>query len=187
MIPVIVPSAIQAPVNTPVVISTDVPATPIVKPTETHTVKPTVRPTVRPTDAPTVEPTAKPAKRAVPKKNKKVVYKGIKYTVTKSDAKKGTVKAAGVKGSKKSLVIADSIKINGYTFKVTAIGDKAFKNNKKTNSVKIGKYVKTIGKDTFRNCTKLKKVSGGKAVKKIGKSAFKGCKKVKLPKSFRKM
>lgn len=131
MIPVIVPSAIPAPVNTPVVISTDVPATPTVKPTETHTVKPTVRPTVRPTDAPTkaptVEPTAKSAKRAVPKKNKKVVYKGIKYTVTKSDAKKGTVKAAGVKGSKKSLVIADSIKINGYTFKVTAIGDKAFK------------------------------------------------------------
>ena len=131
MIPVIVPSAIPAPVNTPVVISTDVPATPTVKPTETHTVKPTVRPTVRPTDAPTkaptVEPTAKPAKRAVPKKNKKVVYKGIKYTVTKSDAKKGTVKAAGVKGSKKSLVIADSIKINGYTLKVAAIGDKAFK------------------------------------------------------------
>lgn len=131
MIPVIVPSAIPAPVNTSVVISTDVPATPTVKPTETHTVKPTVRPTVRPTDAPTkaptVEPTAKPAKRAVPKKNKKVVYKGIKYTVTKSDAKKGTVKAAGVKGSKKSLVIADSIKINGYTLKVTAIGDKAFK------------------------------------------------------------
>ena len=184
MILVIVPSAIPAPVNTPVVISTDVPATPTVKPTETPTVKPTVRPTVRPTDAPTK---AKPAKRAVPKKNKKVVYKGIKYTVTKSDAKKGTVKAAGVKGSKKSLVIADSIKINGYTFKVTAIGDKAFKNNKKTTSVKIGKYVKTIGKDTFRNCTKLKKVSGGKAVKKIGKSAFKGCKKVKLPKSFRKM
>ena len=139
MIPVIVPSAIPAPVNTPVVISTDVPATPTVKPTETPTVKPTtkpttkptVKPTVRPTDAPTkaptVEPTAKPAKRAVPKKNKKVVYKGIKYTVTKSDAKKGTVKAAGVKGSKKSLVIADSIKIKGYTFKVTAIGDKAFK------------------------------------------------------------
>lgn len=201
--PVIVPSAIPAPVNTPVVISTDVPATPTVKPTETPTVKPTVRPTVRPTDAPTKaptveptvaptdaptgQPTAKPAKRAVPKKNKKVVYKGIKYTVTKSDAKKGTVKAAGVKGSKKSLVIVDSIKINGYTFKVTAIGDKAFKNNKKTTSVKIGKYVKTIGKDAFRNCTKLKKVSGGKAVKKIGKSAFKGCKKVKLPKSFRKM
>ena len=131
MIPVIVPSAIPAPVNTPVVISTDVPPTPIVKPAETHTVKPTVRPTVRPTDAPTdaptVEPTAKPAKRAVPKKNKKVVYKGIKYTVTKSDAKKGTVKAAGVKGSKKSLVIADSIKINGYTFKVTAIGDRLLK------------------------------------------------------------
>ena len=201
--PVIVPSAIPAPVNTPVVISTDVPATSTVKPTETPTVKPTARPTVRPTDAPTKaptveptvaptdaptgQPTAKPAKRAVPKKNKKVVYKGIKYTVTKSDAKKGTVKAVGVKGSKKSLVIADSIKIKGYTFKVTAIGDKAFKNNKKTTSVKIGKYVKTIGKDAFRNCTKLKKVSGGKAVKKIGKSAFKGCKKVKLPKSFRKM
>ena len=52
-----------------------------------------------------------------------ISYPGTcKYTVTKSDAKKGTVK-----GSKKSLVIADSIKIKGYTFKVTAIGDKAFK------------------------------------------------------------
>ena len=85
------------------------------------------------------------------------------------------------------LKVASKKAKNGYTFKVTAIGDKAFKNNKKTISVKIGKYVKTIGKDAFRNCTKLKKVSGGKAVKKIGKSAFKGCKKVKLPKSFRKM
>ena len=41
LILVIVPSAIPAPVNTPVVISTDVPATPTVKPTETPTVKPT--------------------------------------------------------------------------------------------------------------------------------------------------
>lgn len=57
-----------------------------------------------------------------------ISYPGTcKYMVTKSDAKKGTVKAAGVKGSKKSLVIADSIKIKGYTFKVTAIGAKAFK------------------------------------------------------------
>lgn len=55
-------------------------------------------------------------------------------------------------------MIADSIKINGDIFKVTAIGDKAFKNNKKTTFVKIGKDLRTIGKDAFRNYNKLKKV-----------------------------
>lgn len=62
-------------------------------------------------------------------------------------------------------MIADSIKIKRYIFIVTAIGDKAFKNNKKTTSVKIGKDLRTIGKDAFRNYTKLKKVCGEKAYK----------------------
>lgn len=201
--PVIVP-IVPEPINTSVVISTDAPetsvpkvtptVTPTVKPTVKPTVSPTVRPTVKPTSAPTtepsmkptVEPTVKPVKKAVPKKNKKLVYKGIKYTVTKSSAKNGTIKVTGVKNTVKNVVITDTIKINGYVFKITEIDSKAFMNNKKIVFVKIGKNVKTIGKDAFRNCIKLRKVSGGKSVKKIGKNVFKGCKKVKLPNNFRK-
>lgn len=133
--------------------------------------------TVRPTTKPTV--TSKP----VPKKNKTIVYKGIKYAVTKSAAKNGTVKVIGVKGAVKSnIVIADTVKLDGYVFNVSEVEDRAFMNKEKIVSVKIGKNVKVIGSKAFKGCKKLKKISGGKVVKKIEKDAFKGCKKLKTKK-----
>lgn len=80
--------------------------------------------------------------------------------------------------SVKKIQVPKTVKIGGKQFKVTAIADKAFKNNKKITNVQIGDNVKTIGVSVFEGCTKLTKATLGKGVTQIGSNAFKGCKKL---------
>jgi len=128
---------------------------------------------------------------------------GNKYKVTKSSTKNGTVSFVAPGKKKASTVkIPKTVKINGITYKVTAIEKNAFKNNKYIKKLVIGDNVTTIGANAFYGCTKLKTVTLGKnvatisskafykctslttitlpsKVKKIGTSAFYGCKKLK--------
>lgn len=87
---------------------------------------------------------------------------------------------------KTSITIPATVDINGYTYKVTEIAPKAFKNNKKLKSVTIGKNVKKIGKEAFYNCKKLKKITiKSNVLKSVGKNAIKGINKkatIKVPK-----
>ena len=99
---------------------------------------------------------------------------GNKYIVSS----KKEVKIIGTTSKQNSLIIPATISINGVDYKVSAIGEKAFKNNKKITTVTIGKNVKTIGKNAFNGCTKLKTVKGCKGVTSIGASAFQGCSKL---------
>ena len=110
-----------------------------------------------------------------PKKGAILKYKTEKYKVTKQ---KSTVAYVSTSSKAATVKIPESIKIDGYTYKVTSIEDNAFKNNKKMTSVTIGKNVTTIGKAAFSGCTKLKKVTLGANVVTIGDSAFKGCTKL---------
>ena len=124
-------------------------------------------------------------------KDKKYIYK-----VTKAGSKDGKcigeVMVIGLrKKSLKKIKIATVVTIDGVTYKVTSIGAKAFKGNKKITSVVIGKNVKNIGSKAFFNCKKLKKVTiNSKKLKKIGKKAFfkKKGKKItfKVPKAKKK-
>lgn len=126
-----------------------------------------------------------------------------KYTVTKSDETKGTVTLTGVTSKKlKTVVVDKTVSYKGYSFKVTAIGDSAFKGCKKLSTIKLGANVtkignkaffgckklktvklnsklKTIGNQAFAKCTSLKKITIPAKVNKIGKKAFFGCKKLK--------
>ena len=72
-----------------------------------------------------------------------------------------------------------------YTFKVTAIANKAFKGDKKLKKVVIGKNVQTIGKSAFEKATNLKSITiKSTSLKKVGKKAFKGIHakaKIKVP------
>ncbi len=124
-------------------------------------------------------------KKSLPKKNSKWTVGDIKYKITKSHAKKGTVMVIGGK-KKKTLTIPDKVIINGYPFKVTSIGSKAFQKNKKVKKITIGSNVTTIGKRAFYNCKKLKTiVVKSKKVKSVKSQAFKGIHKnakIKLPK-----
>lgn len=68
-----------------------------------------------------------------------------------------------------------TVKINGYTFNVTAIGDKAFNGCTKLKKVTIGSKVTTIGKQAFNGCKALTSITvNSKVLKTVGASALKG-------------
>ena len=109
-----------------------------------------------------------------------ITQKKLKYLVTVEDGKKHEVAYVGTENkTAKKIIIPASISINGITYKVTSIANGAFKNNKKVQSVVIGKNVTAIGDRAFYKCTKLSKISIPSKVSKIGKRAFYGCKKLK--------
>ena len=109
------------------------------------------------------------------------------FKITQSSIDSKEVTFVKLKNSKKTSVsIPAMITINGYTYKVTEIASKAFKNNKKLKSVTIGKNVTKIGKEVFSGCKKLKKITIKSAVlKSVGKNAIKNIDKkatIKVPK-----
>lgn len=121
------------------------------------------------------------------------IKKKAKYTVGKmkyqiSNAKvngTGTVTLAGATRKKndkkfKKITVPATVKIGGKSFKVTAVGTKAFAGYKYPTKITIGKNVVKIGKKAFYGCKKVKKVSnkakklkakavGTKAFVKLGK------------------
>lgn len=124
-----------------------------------------------------LKPVTPPATPAVKLPKAGSVHKigSLRYKVTKSAAKDGTVAVvSGMKNTMTKVSIPSSVKVNSYTFRVTEISAKAFKNYKKLSKVTIGKYVNSIGNYAFQNNTKLKKVTIGERVTKIGKYAFYG-------------
>ena len=57
------------------------------------------------------------------------------------------------------ITIPATVKSGNQVYKVTAIADNAFKNNKKIKTVVVGKNVRTIGKKAFYGCKNLKKIT----------------------------
>ena len=103
-----------------------------------------------------------------------------RYRITKVSGKKGNVTVIGLTNKKTSTIsLPNTVKKNGYTFTVTAIGSKAFKNNPYIKKVTTNKALKTIGQEAFYKCTSLTNVKISSGVTTIGKKAFYGCKKLK--------
>ena len=157
---------------------------PTVTPEETITPVPTPDVTEEPvqTEKPTPAPTKRPdvsKKNSVPKKGKVLTAGSLKYIVLKSSKKEGTVAVYGSKKENaKKVVIPKKVKLNGYSFKVTAIRQNAFAKMQKLTEVEIGKNVKKIGKRAFKNCKNLEFVMIGENVAKIETQAFAGCTKL---------
>lgn len=133
--------------------------------------------------------------RKVPTQNSLIEDANLQYTVTKSDARNGTVTVSGVTaaGKKKSAItIPATVEKDSYVFKVTAINKNVFKGSKKKlKSIVIGANVTEIGANSFYKCSKLKTIRfmGTAAPKKVGKNAFKGIKpacKIFYPKAMNK-
>lgn len=97
-----------------------------------------------------------------------VEKKSLVYKITSSDA----VQLTKVHGSKKSVVIPDTITVSGKKYSVTSIAEKACF-GKKLTKVTIGKNIQKIGWKAFANCKKLKTVIF-KSIKleSVGKQAF---------------
>ena len=121
------------------------------------------------------------AQKAAEEKAKKEVPVGTQATVGGLVYKTTSKTAAAlVKPSKKTLTkvaIPATVKIQGQSFKVTAIQAKAFKKNTKLKTLTIGANVKYIGASAFEGCTKIAKITIPAAVTTIGNKAFYNCKK----------
>lgn len=113
---------------------------------------------------------------AIPAKGKVYTSGNLKYKVTKSAYKNGTVSVyAPTKKTLTRISVPATVKINGYIFNVTAIGDKAFNGCTKLKKVTIGSKVTTIGKQAFNGCKALTSITvNSKVLKTVGASALKG-------------
>lgn len=119
----------------------------------------------------------------------KFVYNNAEYEITNIE-KKTIAYVNNEKKSAKTISIPATVKVNGKSYKVTAIAEGAFKGNKKITTVKLGKNVTTIGKEAFMNCTKLKTVKMNSKVTTIEDAAFKNCKTLSsftMPKTLKKI
>lgn len=111
-------------------------------------------------------------------KGKTYTAGNYKYKMTNASTNgKGTVTLAATTKSKSdskftSCKITDTVKIGGKTFKITAIGDNAFKGYKKLKTITIeSKNLKSVGKDAIKNIHK-------KATIKVPKDKVKAYKKL---------
>ena len=207
--PTVSPSAVPTPTGSPAAssiptVSPGVSASPSAIPnpggSPSASSAPTAKPdvSVTPSQAPNVDANAKPSdKSAVPGKNAqpgetgqphKPAQKGEKlqdesgagYVVAKADSKNPEVayqKAAVTKGT---VIVPDTVEVNGTTYKVTSIEKNAFGTGKKIKTIILGKNVKTIKKDAFAGCKTLRKiiVKTKKLTKKtVAKKAFRGVRK----------
>lgn len=153
-------------------------------PDVTETPQPTKTPDI--TEAP--QPTKTPEATALPAKGQTYKGKTLYYKITASTANTKTVTVMKpVKPKAKSITIPSTVKIGKYSYKVTAINAKAFRNSKYVKQVTIGKNLTRIGKQAFENCKNLKKITisstkitkiGGKAFRKLPSGA-----KISVPKS----
>lgn len=97
------------------------------------------------------------------------------YVVTCSAPKNLTVKYVGTANDKKknAVTVKDTVKdINGNTYKVTAIADRALKDSKTISRINVGKYVATIGSEALSGCTALTTAKLGESLTTIGDKAF---------------
>lgn len=207
--PTVSPSAVPTPTGSPAAssiptVSPGVSASPSAIPnpggSPSASSAPTAKPDVSaiPSQAPNVDANAKPSdKPAAPGKTTqpgeigqphKPAQKGEKfqdesgagYVVAKADSKNPEVayqKAAVTKGT---VIVPDTVEVNGTTYKVTSIEKKAFGTGKKIKTIILGKNVKTIKKDAFAGCKTLRKiiVKTKKLTKKtVAKKAFRGVRK----------
>ncbi len=126
----------------------------------------------------------------IPRDNvgKKVTVNNINYEITSIEGTK-TVKVTGVEKSIRKVIIPSVVVINGNSYKVTAIGNDAFKSDGILAKVKIGTNINSIGENAFSGCKNLKDItikSDKLAAGNVGSNAFRGINNnaiIKIPKS----
>jgi hypothetical protein len=90
----------------------------------------------------------------------------------------------------KSVTVPASIKVGNVIYRVTEVGAKALKNNRKVKKVTLGKNVKKIDDEAFAGCIVLTNISLNANLTTIGEKAFNGCtalKSLSLPANTNKL
>jgi len=111
-------------------------------------------------------------------RGKKFISGKLRFWITDVEKREVSYYGTAVKGLK-TVKIPNTVKDNGYTYKVTNISDNVHKDDKNLKSLTIGNYVKEIDTKAFYNCKNLTSVKFGKNVQRISMSAFENCKKLK--------
>ena len=195
--PTLMPNPTTAPVPTEV--PTQKPEVPEETPVPTVPAVPTVVPPVRtPVPTQTVQATQTPATPAptpvsTPKTNRKKPAKvgkiitssaGYRFKVTSSKVKNPEVALYRPGSGRKEVKIGAKVTIDGISYSVTSVCERAFRSNKKVTKVSLGSRVDKIGKEAFANCRNIKVLyiySPRLKASDIGENAFKGInKRVKI-------
>lgn len=98
-----------------------------------------------------------------------------------------TVSVVGAKDSLRSIVIPETVEIDGIAYMITEIAEHAFERYK-LKSVKIGNNVEKVGYCAFHNCVSLINVTLGENTTELASGAFNGCvnlTKVNFPDSLK--
>lgn len=191
------PVPTDAPVPTEV--PTQKPEVPEITPEPTVPAVPTVVPPVRtPVPTQTVQATQTPATPAptpvsTPKTNRKKPARvgkiitssaGYRFKVTSSKVKNPEVALYRPGSGRKEVKIGTKVTINGISYSVTSVCERAFRSNKRVKKVSLGSRVDKIGKEAFANCRNIKVLyiySPRLKALDIGENAFKGInKRVKI-------
>lgn len=191
------PVPTDAPVPTEV--PTQKPEVPEITPEPTVPAVPTVVPPVRtPVPTQTVQATQTPATPAptpvsTPKTNRKKPARvgkiitssaGYRFKVTSSKVKNPEVALYRPGSGRKEVKIGTKVMINGISYSVTSVCERAFRSNKRVKKVSLGSRVDKIGKEAFANCRNIKVLyiySPRLKASDIGENAFKGInKRVKI-------
>ena len=191
------PVPTDAPVPTEV--PTQKPEVPEITPKPTVPAVPTVVPPVRTTvPTQTVQATQTPATPAptpvsTPKTNRKKPARvgkiitssaGYRFKVTSSKVKNPEVALYRPGSGRKEVKIGTKVTINGISYSVTSVCERAFRSNKRVTKVSLGSRVDKIGKEAFANCRNIKVLyiySPRLKASDIGENAFKGInKRVKI-------
>lgn len=191
------PVPTDAPVPTEV--PTQKPEVPEITPEPTVPAVPTVVPPVRtPVPTQTVQATQTPATPAptpvsTPKTNRKKPARvgkiitssaGYRFKVTSSKVKNPEVALYRPGSGRKEVKIGTKVTINGISYSVTSVCERAFRSNKRVKKVSLGSRVDKIGKEAFANCRNIKVLyiySPRLKASDIGENAFKGInKRVKI-------
>ena len=109
---------------------------------------------------------------------------GYRFKVTSSKVKNPEVALYRPGSGRKEVKIGTKVTINGISYSVTSVCERAFRSNKRVKKVSLGSRVDKIGKEAFANCRNIKVLyiySPRLKASDIGENAFKGInKRVKI-------
>ena len=101
---------------------------------------------------------------------------GTAYCVSDADYDSASVMyAKAPKGTAGTVVVPDTIELDGFVYIVNGIDEKAFYKQRKLTKVVIGSNVERIWNDAFAGCKALKSVVMNKKIEIIDDRAFRGC------------
>ena len=89
--------------------------------------------------------------------------------------KEGEAILVSASGASGDVYLPETVRIDGETLRLTAIGKHAFDGNLTVTSVVCPDGVTRIEASAFRDCTALTAFSGGEELTRIGLNAFRGC------------